>query len=114
MERVEEKDDQLYLGMSVSQFGVLVSLTSLSHQIENIAASEELKQLMSKFISEHQEKSVEDNLNWVRAQRDHLINILHSAVLSQSVIAQIDNALTKQLAAQKSTVDAVNNENSGE
>lgn len=92
-----QQAESQYLGMNQGQFGMLMSLTSLSRQMEQLVSGQDMTDLMVRLITEHPEKTVEDNLGWVRGQRNHILNVLHAVLVSQNMLAQIDDALVAQL-----------------
>lgn len=111
-----EQTVDMYLGLTPGQFGMIMSLTSLSRQLQQLVEGEDMNALMLKNIEDHGSKTTVDNLAWVRSQRNHLLNILHGVLVSQNLLAQVDDALVAELTAPNSTADADNNqnENSGE
>lgn len=94
-----EETTKMYLGMIPGQFGMLMSLTSLSRQMPELIEGQQMDDLMTKLISEHPEKTDAETLDWVRGQRNHVLNILHAVLVSQNMLAQIDDALVAKLIA---------------
>ncbi|QEQ94890.1 hypothetical protein pEaSNUABM56_00091 [Erwinia phage pEa_SNUABM_56] len=112
----QEQTTSAYLGMNPGQFGMVMCLTSLSRQMQTLVEGEDMQNLMAKLISEHGEKTTAETLEWVRSQRNHILNVLHGVLVAQNLLAQVDDALVATLVAPTSTADADNNqnENSGE
>lgn len=106
----------MYLGLTPGQFGMIVSLTSLSRQLQELVEGEQTRNLMQKLISEQEGKTPADNLAWVRSQRNHLLNVLHGVLFSQNLIAQMEDALVAAMTAPNEAASAVleETENSGE
>lgn len=100
-----QSTETAYFGMNPSQFGILMSLTSLSRQMQQMVEGQDMKDVMVKLIEDHPEKSSEDNLAWVRMQRNHLLNVLHGVMMSQNILAQIDDAIVNDLLSTKAKVE---------
>lgn len=95
-EQTQQAESQ-YLGMNQGLFGMLMSLTSLSRQMQQLVEGQDMEELMTRLINEHPDKTVDENLAWVRGQRNHILNVLHAVLVSQNMLAQIDDALVAQL-----------------
>lgn len=100
MDQKEQESEQItrmYLGMNPGQFGTLMSLTSLSRQMIDLVEGKQMENLMTKLISEHPEQTDVEILDWIRCQRNHIMNINQAALVSLDMLAQIDDALVAKL-----------------
>lgn len=107
----QEEKVQMYLGMNPSQFGILMSLTSLSRQMQSLVEGQDMFDLMTHLIKEHDGKTDAQTLEWVRHQRNHLLNISHAVLVSQNMLAQIDDALITSLIEKNTSAIAETVEN---
>lgn len=101
----EQQGVGLYLGMNELQFGALITLSSVSRQLQKLVVQEDCKAIMRQRIQEHPKKTPIDNLAWVHRQRNELLAL--SGVVNEALVhlAQIDDALITEIIMPKNPIE---------